>query len=300
MPETQPDLYSILQVHPQADSETIRQIYRILARKYHPDTAPVSMKNAYEDRMKEINAAYEILCEPEARQKYDAIFVSDVKLESHQFQFELAAILAAAASAGGGAQLCYTRSTEILTRLVVKNVSKAVTHEALVRLAQIQYKGLQEYGSAATTLNKLLVLTTDRKERDELLIYIAESYWKGTNYKDSVATYDRLLVECKDAEVIRMAEAGKADGFYKMSNYQSALNAYQLLTKKYPGSELAATGHFMRARIFDSNLNRWSDAILEYRIVMESYSNTQFASDCKWRIDHIQRKHIEKKAWWES
>ena len=63
------DYYDILGVKKGASDKEIKQAYRKLARKYHPDVNP-SDKSA-EAKFKEINAAYEVLSDPEKRSKYD-------------------------------------------------------------------------------------------------------------------------------------------------------------------------------------------------------------------------------------
>ena len=62
------DPYKILQVDPEAEDEVIQAAYRRLARKYHPDLA-VTADGA--SRMAAINAAWEMLGEPDARRTYD-------------------------------------------------------------------------------------------------------------------------------------------------------------------------------------------------------------------------------------
>ena len=66
---TQPDYYRILQLHPKAEKEMIDAAYRRLAAKYHPD---VSHAFNTAERMKQINAAYEVLSDPVKRAAYDA------------------------------------------------------------------------------------------------------------------------------------------------------------------------------------------------------------------------------------
>jgi curved DNA-binding protein CbpA len=61
-----PDLYRILQVHPEADPEVIQAAYRRLAQRHHPDAAGGS-----ESRMAELNAAYAVLIDPVRRAEYD-------------------------------------------------------------------------------------------------------------------------------------------------------------------------------------------------------------------------------------
>ncbi len=61
--------YDILGVKKDATDKDIKQAYRRLARKYHPDVNPGN-KSA-ETTFKEINGAYEVLSDTEKRKKYD-------------------------------------------------------------------------------------------------------------------------------------------------------------------------------------------------------------------------------------
>ena len=64
-------LYEILEVSENASSEIIEKAYKVLAKKYHPDLQPPEEKSNAEDKMKEINEAYEILGDSSKREKYD-------------------------------------------------------------------------------------------------------------------------------------------------------------------------------------------------------------------------------------
>jgi len=63
------DYYNILGVKRNASEQEIKQAYRRLARKHHPDVNPGD-KSA-EAKFKEINEAYEVLSDKENREKYD-------------------------------------------------------------------------------------------------------------------------------------------------------------------------------------------------------------------------------------
>ncbi len=63
------DYYAILGVRPDATQEEIKQAYRKLALKYHPDRNRGN-KEA-EEKFKEINEAYQVLSDPKKRAQYD-------------------------------------------------------------------------------------------------------------------------------------------------------------------------------------------------------------------------------------
>jgi curved DNA-binding protein len=87
------DYYSTLGVSKTATDKEIKQAFRKLARKYHPDVNPGD-KSA-EAKFKEVNEANEVLGDPEKRKKYD-------ELGANWRMYEQAA--AAGGRPGGGAQ----------------------------------------------------------------------------------------------------------------------------------------------------------------------------------------------------
>jgi curved DNA-binding protein CbpA len=61
------DYYEVLQVSPNADSETIRRIYHIQSQRFHPD----NLETGNPETFRKLAEAYEVLSDPEQREFYD-------------------------------------------------------------------------------------------------------------------------------------------------------------------------------------------------------------------------------------
>src|SRR3977135_846854 len=73
---TKLDYYELLGVSRKAPQKEIRQAYRKLARKYHPDLNPGD--KASEEKFKQVQEAYDVLSDPKKRPIYDQYgFYSD-------------------------------------------------------------------------------------------------------------------------------------------------------------------------------------------------------------------------------
>ena len=66
-----PDYYAILQVQKNASQDEIKRQFRLLAKKWHPDK---KQSNDAEEKMAQINTAYEVLSNPNRRKMYDQHF----------------------------------------------------------------------------------------------------------------------------------------------------------------------------------------------------------------------------------
>ncbi len=66
------NLYEILEVSENASEETINKIYKIQAKRYHPDLQTSETKKLEaQEKMKKINEAYSILSDANKRKEYD-------------------------------------------------------------------------------------------------------------------------------------------------------------------------------------------------------------------------------------
>ena len=64
------DYYEVLGVPRDADQDAIRRAYRKLARQFHPD---LNSDTDAEERFKELGEAYEVLSDPDKRERYDRL-----------------------------------------------------------------------------------------------------------------------------------------------------------------------------------------------------------------------------------
>ena len=62
-----PDYYEDLQISPNADLETIERVFRLLAKRYHPDNQDTGNAETFN----RISSAYKVLADAEKRASYD-------------------------------------------------------------------------------------------------------------------------------------------------------------------------------------------------------------------------------------
>jgi curved DNA-binding protein len=75
------DYYKILGVERKASGDEIKSAYRKLALKHHPDRNPGD--NESEEKFKEINEAYQVLSDPEKRNRYNQLGNSYTNWQQH-------------------------------------------------------------------------------------------------------------------------------------------------------------------------------------------------------------------------
>ncbi|MFQ5529227.1 MAG: J domain-containing protein [Gemmatimonadota bacterium] len=76
------DHYEVLHLSPNADSETIERVFRLLAKRYHPDNGA----SGDEAKFRDVHTAYEILVDPERRAEYDVEYDEEKSLQWQIFE----------------------------------------------------------------------------------------------------------------------------------------------------------------------------------------------------------------------
>ena len=69
--------YKILEISENASPEIVKKAYTTLAKKYHPDLQEGTLKQEYEEKLKLINEAYEVLSNEEKKKEYDLLLLQD-------------------------------------------------------------------------------------------------------------------------------------------------------------------------------------------------------------------------------
>lgn len=80
------DYYKILQVASDASPEVIQMAYKALAKKYHPDLNP-GQEEVMQEKMKDLNEAYEVLSDKDKRWQYNQSFYQNEE-SSHYSESE--------------------------------------------------------------------------------------------------------------------------------------------------------------------------------------------------------------------
>ena len=80
--------YKILQVDKDASPEIIKVAYKLLVKKNHPDLREGEDKKNAEEKIKEINEAYDILSDPIKKAEYDQTLINE-NISQEQYNYIL-------------------------------------------------------------------------------------------------------------------------------------------------------------------------------------------------------------------
>jgi molecular chaperone DnaJ len=128
------DFYRVLGVSREASNETIKKAYRKLVFDHHPDRNPDS--NDAEAKIREINAAYEVIGDPEARRNYDRLNWGD---EFTEDVADVSVIL------GEMEKKLFDEGRKELFAVLVKEVSRIKAELALIRERTVAEQGYDSF-----------------------------------------------------------------------------------------------------------------------------------------------------------
>lgn len=160
------DYYHVLGVSREASDEEIKKAYRKLVFQHHPDRNP-NGKDA-EAKIREINAAYEIVGDAEKRRSYDRLFwgdepradVVDVSVILHEMEQKL-----------------FDEGRKELFALLVKNVARVKAELALLRERTVAAQGYDTFKEDLVTERGVEVmddfLTDEMEARKGRLVEVA-------------------------------------------------------------------------------------------------------------------------------
>lgn len=160
------DYYHVLGVSREASDEEIKKAYRKLVFQHHPDRNP-NGKDA-EAKIREINAAYEIVGDAEKRRSYDRLFwgdepradVVDVSVILHEMEQKL-----------------FDEGRKELFALLVKNVARVKAELALLRERTVAAQGYDTFKEDLVTERGAEVmndfLTDEMEARKGRLVEVA-------------------------------------------------------------------------------------------------------------------------------
>ncbi len=132
------DYYEILGVTRGVSDADIKRAYRKLVFEHHPDRNPAS-KEA-EARIREINAAYEIIGDPERRGTYERLRWGD---EPRDIPPDPTIILEAME------QKLFEEAHKEVFQLIVKNIKRAKAELALIRERVLEFQGYDTFQEEA-------------------------------------------------------------------------------------------------------------------------------------------------------
>jgi molecular chaperone DnaJ len=128
------DYYDTLGVRRDASDEEIKKAYRKLVFEFHPDRNPDD-KEA-EAKIREINAAYEVIGDPETRRTYDRLCVGDeVREEAPDPTVILEAM----------DHKLYGEGRKEIFAILMKDVSRIKAELALIRTRTVECQGYDSF-----------------------------------------------------------------------------------------------------------------------------------------------------------
>ncbi|MBS0156838.1 MAG: J domain-containing protein [Nitrospira sp.] len=160
------DYYRILGVSREASDEDIKKAYRRLVFDHHPDRNPD--KADAEERIREINVAYEVVGDPEKRRTYDRLSWGN---EPRAAEVDLGLIL------GDIEQKLFEEGRKELFAILIKDVARVKAELAIVRERTVTEQGYDSFLEPVVQARAAEIMddcvTEDMNQRKQRLIEVA-------------------------------------------------------------------------------------------------------------------------------
>jgi molecular chaperone DnaJ len=129
------DYYETLGIRHDASDEEIKKAYRKLVFEYHPDRHPDS--KVAEEKIREINAAYEVLGDPETRRTYERLRFGDdaVREEAPDPAVVLEEM----------EQKLYDEGRKEIFAVLIKDIERVKAELALIREQTVEKQGYDTF-----------------------------------------------------------------------------------------------------------------------------------------------------------
>lgn len=159
--------YDVLDVHRQASQPEIKQAFRRLAKKYHPDTNPRGGRKAAK-KLKEVIAAYRVLSNERERARYDVLMRS-APLSQQE-----------------------VRRSEART---MTEYAEEILHNLLAGRGR---RALDLYDQLAKREGFSLQSLLDLKDYLDCVFLLAEQFERANRFREAAALYEELYEREKD------------------------------------------------------------------------------------------------------
>ncbi|MER3424483.1 MAG: hypothetical protein C4293_15950 [Nitrospiraceae bacterium] len=204
------DYYEVLGVSRDASDEDIKKAYRKLVFQYHPDRNPD--KQEAEAKIREINAAYEVIGDPESRRTYERLrFGDEVRAE----------VLDPAEVLRQMEDKLFDEGRKELFAVLMKQVERIKSELALIRERTVEAQGYDTFkekivlGRAAEVLQEFL--TPEMEARKKRLLDVALQMMIGQRV---VGKQDEKGINALRNRLEEVFQRGRLSGF------QSALELF--------------------------------------------------------------------------
>jgi len=201
MPRT--DYYDMLGVRRDASDEDIKKAYRQLVFQYHPDRHPSD--KAAEEKIREINAAYEVVGDAEKRRTYDRLrFGDEVQDEALDPSVVLEQM----------EQKLFDEGRKELFALMMKDVKRVKAELAIIRERIVKLQGYDAFKNdiVAERAREVMaeLVMPDMAAREQRLLDVAVQMMAS---QQVVRKEDRSAINSLRQRLQENFEKGRVSGF---------------------------------------------------------------------------------------